>query len=201
MTAQTRRVGRRALWIALVWIFLLTLAPAARAGQETLPQATQEQPAQPNRSPHPIHPLHEIDDAMIRLWNGGIRRFDLRLRVQGASGYQSRVWLDGLFVTRCPLHTEANDSAMWLGRFGCLANGRFAARSGHSVHLCVDEAAGVPVFVEQTRCLSPPKGMGGASQDGRSEPWPYVHSRSVILSRGWCCLDGGYPDVWTLPKK
>jgi hypothetical protein len=25
---------------------------------------------------------------------------------------QSRVWLDGLFVTRCPLHTEANDSAI-----------------------------------------------------------------------------------------
>ena len=42
--------------------------------------------------------------------------------------------------------------------------------------------------------------MGGASQDGRSEPWPYVHSRSVILSRGWCCLDAGYPAVRTRPK-
>jgi hypothetical protein len=26
---------------------------------------------------------------MIRLWNGGIRRFDLRLRVQGASGFKA----------------------------------------------------------------------------------------------------------------
>jgi uncharacterized membrane protein YhiD involved in acid resistance len=67
MAAQTRCVGRRALRIALVWIFLLTLAPAAGAGQETLPQVTQEQPAQSNRSPHGPHPLHEIDDAMIRL--------------------------------------------------------------------------------------------------------------------------------------
>ena len=39
------------------------------------------------------------------------------------------------------------------------------------------------------------------SQDGRSEAWPYVHSRSVVLSRGWGCLDVGYPAVWTQTKK
>jgi hypothetical protein len=41
--------------------------------------------------------------------------------------------------------------------------------------------------------------MGGASQDGRSEPWPYVYSRLVVLSRGGC-LDVGYPAVWTQTK-
>src|SRR5258705_829771 len=51
---------------------------------------------------------------------GGIRSFDLRFKSARCQWLQSRVWLDGLFVTRCPLHTEANDRAMWLGRFGCL---------------------------------------------------------------------------------
>ena len=39
--------------------------------------------------------------------------------------------------------------------------------------------------------------MGGASQDGRSEPWPYVHSRSVV---GWGRPDKGYPAVRTQTK-
>jgi hypothetical protein len=54
-----------------------------------------------------------------------------------------------------------------------------AARSGHSVHLRVGEAADSPVFVGQQfdrLVTSALEGMDGASQDGRSEPWPYVHS-------------------------
>ncbi len=57
---------------------------------------------------------------MIRLWNGGHSALLPAFKSARWQWLQSRVWLDGLFVTRCPLHTEANDSAMWLGRFGCL---------------------------------------------------------------------------------
>jgi uncharacterized membrane protein YhiD involved in acid resistance len=67
MTAPTHGQGRRALWLALVWTFAIVAAPVLCAAQETLPQATQEQPAQPGSRPHGPHPLHEIDDAMIRL--------------------------------------------------------------------------------------------------------------------------------------
>ena len=66
MSTSIRSGGRRALWVALVWMFVLTMAPAVHAAQEPLPQQPQEQPAS-NRSPHGPHPLHEIDDAMIRL--------------------------------------------------------------------------------------------------------------------------------------
>jgi uncharacterized membrane protein YhiD involved in acid resistance len=67
MSTSIRSGGRRALWVALVWMFVLTVGPAVHAAQETLPQQPQEQPAQSNRIPHGPHPLHEIDDAMVRL--------------------------------------------------------------------------------------------------------------------------------------
>jgi uncharacterized membrane protein YhiD involved in acid resistance len=67
MSTSIRSGGRRALWVALVWMFVLTVARAVPAAQEVIPQQPQEQPAQPTRSPHGPHPLHEIDDAMIRL--------------------------------------------------------------------------------------------------------------------------------------
>jgi uncharacterized membrane protein YhiD involved in acid resistance len=53
--------------LVLVWMFAIALTPGVSAAQETLPQATQEQPAQGGNRPHALHPLHEIDDAMIRL--------------------------------------------------------------------------------------------------------------------------------------
>ena len=65
MTAPTQYRGRCALWMVLVWTCAIAAAPALCFAQETLPQATQERPAQ--SSPHGPHPLHEIDDAMIRL--------------------------------------------------------------------------------------------------------------------------------------
>jgi hypothetical protein len=54
----------------------------------------------------------------------------------------------------------------------------FAARSVHSVHLCVDEAAGVPVFVEQTRCLYLQKEW--VAQARTADP---NHGRTFILDR------------------
>jgi uncharacterized membrane protein YhiD involved in acid resistance len=52
--------------MVLVWTCAIAAAPAVSFAQETLPQVTQERPAQ-SGSPHGPHPLHEIDDAMIRL--------------------------------------------------------------------------------------------------------------------------------------
>ena len=65
MTAPIRFGGRHALFVGLVCMFLLT-APAVHAAQEVIPQQPQEEPAQQPRT-HALHPLHEIDDAMIRL--------------------------------------------------------------------------------------------------------------------------------------
>jgi uncharacterized membrane protein YhiD involved in acid resistance len=65
-----RSAGRRRLAL-LCAVFALTLAPGrAHARQfpppET-PQAAATQPQQRDTDDHPMHPLHEIDDAMVRL--------------------------------------------------------------------------------------------------------------------------------------
>jgi uncharacterized membrane protein YhiD involved in acid resistance len=53
--------------MVLGWTFVIAMAPVVCVAQEALPQATREQPTQTGSRPHDPHPLHEIDDAMIRL--------------------------------------------------------------------------------------------------------------------------------------
>jgi uncharacterized membrane protein YhiD involved in acid resistance len=68
MNRQAVTRERRALWIAILWLVLAGPFAVVRAQQpqETLPGAPQEQPAG-QKPPHGPHPLHEIDDAMVRL--------------------------------------------------------------------------------------------------------------------------------------
>ena len=66
MPALIRSRGSRALLAALVWIFAQAAAPAVAAAQEVIPQQAQEEQAKAAPT-HALHPLHEIDDAMLRL--------------------------------------------------------------------------------------------------------------------------------------
>jgi uncharacterized membrane protein YhiD involved in acid resistance len=59
--------GRATLRLALVWVLLAAGAPVLAAGQDAIPPLPQEQPPEPKQTPHGPHPLHEIEDAMIRL--------------------------------------------------------------------------------------------------------------------------------------
>ena len=70
---STCRLLRGALvraWLTCVFAFVALpfwAVPLAARHQQPLPQEMQERPTGEQSSPHAPHPLHEIDDAMIRL--------------------------------------------------------------------------------------------------------------------------------------
>jgi MgtC family protein/uncharacterized protein DUF4956 len=66
---MTRLVSRSRL--AIICVFVWLAAPAITGGvaaaQPPSPNPQLEQPSQRDTDTHPVHPLHEIDDAMLRL--------------------------------------------------------------------------------------------------------------------------------------
>jgi uncharacterized membrane protein YhiD involved in acid resistance len=65
MTPRTIR-SRAASFAVLLWLLAPVTSMAVRASQP--PQNSQlPQSEQPDTDSHPVHPLHEIDDAMVRL--------------------------------------------------------------------------------------------------------------------------------------
>jgi uncharacterized membrane protein YhiD involved in acid resistance len=70
MTARLLTVRCGVVGICTVaWLGVAPFSALARTRQPELPQIAQEQPTPQRRDndDHPIHPLHEIDDALIRL--------------------------------------------------------------------------------------------------------------------------------------